>query len=198
MWETICDAWACWSGWNFGPNSTEYPLFCSTEYAPPPRKWQFSWVRKSGAQNTPLPKWKTWKPYVETKAVLPGGYHLVINILDKHANRNYCLNSLNQYYIYERIHVEKKLGNSSPEVVILIRYLADNGWETPTRNMCIIYGLLRIASGLYCGTKPEKYIKKKTHQILTSSTETIQVGIIQDGFSNQKLLILILILSLKI
>ena len=25
MWETICDAWACWSGWNFGPNSTEYP-----------------------------------------------------------------------------------------------------------------------------------------------------------------------------
>ena len=25
MWETICDAWACCSGWNFGPNSTEYP-----------------------------------------------------------------------------------------------------------------------------------------------------------------------------
>ena len=21
MWETICDAWACWSVWNFGPNS---------------------------------------------------------------------------------------------------------------------------------------------------------------------------------
>ena len=36
MWETICDAWACWSGWNFGPNSKEYPLFWSTEYPPPP------------------------------------------------------------------------------------------------------------------------------------------------------------------
>ena len=34
MWETICDAWACWSGWNFGPNSTVYPY--SVEYPPPP------------------------------------------------------------------------------------------------------------------------------------------------------------------
>ena len=37
MWETICDAWACWSGWNFGPNPTEYPY--SVEYPlllPPP------------------------------------------------------------------------------------------------------------------------------------------------------------------
>ena len=34
MWETICDAWACWSGWNFGPNSTVYPY--SEEYLPPP------------------------------------------------------------------------------------------------------------------------------------------------------------------
>ena len=46
MWETICDAWACWSGWNFGPNSTEYPLFWNTvsEYPPPPspRKWKLS------------------------------------------------------------------------------------------------------------------------------------------------------------
>ena len=33
MWKTICDAWACWSGWNFGPNSTEYPY--SEEYPPP-------------------------------------------------------------------------------------------------------------------------------------------------------------------
>ena len=35
MWETICDAWAGWSGWKFGPNSTEYPY--------------------SAIQNTPLP-----------------------------------------------------------------------------------------------------------------------------------------------
>ena len=65
MWETICDAWACWSGWKFGPNSTEYPysprqlqntpppwklkfsqmlgfwVFSITEY-PPPRKLKFS------------------------------------------------------------------------------------------------------------------------------------------------------------
>ena len=34
MWETICDAWACWSGWNFGPNSAVYPY--SVEYPPPP------------------------------------------------------------------------------------------------------------------------------------------------------------------
>ena len=33
MWETICDAWACWSGWNFGPNSTVYPY--SVEDPPP-------------------------------------------------------------------------------------------------------------------------------------------------------------------
>ena len=39
MWETICDAWACWSGWNFGPNSTEDPYSeLGTEYPPPPRK----------------------------------------------------------------------------------------------------------------------------------------------------------------
>ena len=35
MWETICDAWACWSGWNFGPNPTVYP-YSVTEYPPPP------------------------------------------------------------------------------------------------------------------------------------------------------------------
>ena len=44
MWETICDAWACWSGWNFGPKSSEYPLFWSTvsEYPPPPPIENFS------------------------------------------------------------------------------------------------------------------------------------------------------------
>ena len=39
MWETICDAWACWSGWNFGPKSSEYPLFWSSEYPP---QWKLS------------------------------------------------------------------------------------------------------------------------------------------------------------
>ena len=64
MWETICDAWACRSGWKFGPNSTEYPYseiqfqntppppngncqrswhfdFSVSEYPPPPRKLKF-------------------------------------------------------------------------------------------------------------------------------------------------------------
>ena len=59
MWETICDAWACWSGWNFGPNSTVYPY--SVEYPPPPpspppgnwnlgRSWHFKTFQ---FQNTP-------------------------------------------------------------------------------------------------------------------------------------------------
>ena len=39
MWETICDAWACWSGWKFGSNSTEYPYSeLGTEYPPPHTK----------------------------------------------------------------------------------------------------------------------------------------------------------------
>ena len=41
MWETICDAWACWSGWNFGPNSTEYP-YSEIQNTPPPCKWKLS------------------------------------------------------------------------------------------------------------------------------------------------------------
>ena len=40
MWETISDAWACWSGWNSGPNSTEYPY--SEIQNPPPQKWKLS------------------------------------------------------------------------------------------------------------------------------------------------------------
>ena len=43
MWETICDAWACWSGWNFGPNSTEYPYSeIQFQNTPLPRKWKLS------------------------------------------------------------------------------------------------------------------------------------------------------------
>ena len=43
MWETICDAWACWSGWKFGPNSTEYPYSeIQFQNTPPPQKWKLS------------------------------------------------------------------------------------------------------------------------------------------------------------
>ena len=38
MWETICDASACWSGWNFVPNPTEYPYSVVTWYRIPPLK----------------------------------------------------------------------------------------------------------------------------------------------------------------
>ena len=44
MWETICEAWACWSGWKFGPNSTEYPyseIQNTPQPPPPPRKLKF-------------------------------------------------------------------------------------------------------------------------------------------------------------
>ena len=51
MWETICDAWACWSGWNFGPNSTVYPYSeLGTEY-PPPMKI----VRESKSESFRIP-----------------------------------------------------------------------------------------------------------------------------------------------
>ena len=55
MWETICDAWACWSGWKFGPKFYILPLFCNTEYPPPPK---MKIVRNLGTltfqlQNTP-------------------------------------------------------------------------------------------------------------------------------------------------
>ena len=82
MWETICDAWACWSGWNFGPNSTEYPYSeIQFQNIPPPRNencqrsWHFDFsvseyppklkiVRDLGTltfqfQNIPPPK--NWK-----------------------------------------------------------------------------------------------------------------------------------------
>ena len=52
MWETICDAWACWSGWNFGPNSMEYPHSeVGSEYSPP-KKWKMS-----GTLNFVLPEY---------------------------------------------------------------------------------------------------------------------------------------------
>ena len=50
MWETICDAWACWSGWNFWSKFYRIPLFWNTvsEYPPPhpenencQRSWHF-------------------------------------------------------------------------------------------------------------------------------------------------------------
>ena len=58
MWETICDAWACWSGWKFGPNSTEYP-YSEIQNTPPPPKMKI--VRNLGTltfqfQNTPPPQ----------------------------------------------------------------------------------------------------------------------------------------------
>ena len=56
MWETICDAWACWSGWNLVQILTEYPLFWSSEYPP-----QMKIVRESKSKSfriPPSPKWK--------------------------------------------------------------------------------------------------------------------------------------------
>ena len=46
MWETICDAWAYWSGWKFGPKFYRIPLFWNTvsEYPSPENEnCQGSW-----------------------------------------------------------------------------------------------------------------------------------------------------------
>ena len=56
MWETICDARACWSGWKFGPNSTEYPYSeLGTEYRPPPKMKIVREVQVLQFQNTQPP-----------------------------------------------------------------------------------------------------------------------------------------------
>ena len=74
------DAWACWSGWKFGPNSTVYPYsaiqntpprkivkkswhfdFSVAEYPPPPGKSKFPTFSLSPnpkLQITPPPLWK--------------------------------------------------------------------------------------------------------------------------------------------
>ena len=59
MWETICDAWSCWSGWNFGPNSSRIPpiLKYSFRYPPPPENENCQRVQIREFQNTP-PKMK--------------------------------------------------------------------------------------------------------------------------------------------
>ena len=78
----------------------------TTEYPPPPPKWKLSESQDLRVQDYPPPpenetfqSWmetsnlmvqerlpppphqmETWKPYVETKSVLPGGYHLVTRL----------------------------------------------------------------------------------------------------------------------
>ena len=42
MWETICDAWACWSGWNFGPNSSRIAPILKYSFRIPPPQWKLS------------------------------------------------------------------------------------------------------------------------------------------------------------
>ena len=59
MWETICDAWACWSGWNFGPNSTEYP-YSEIQNTPPPENEIWQRVQVQEFQNTPPPENEIW------------------------------------------------------------------------------------------------------------------------------------------
>ena len=55
MWETICDAWACWSGWNFGPNPTEYPYSVVTWYRTPPPPMKIVRESKSECPRIPPP-----------------------------------------------------------------------------------------------------------------------------------------------
>ena len=56
MWETIRDAWACWSGWNFGPNSGRIPPILKYCFRIPPPKMKIVRVQIREFQNTP--QWK--------------------------------------------------------------------------------------------------------------------------------------------
>ena len=42
MWETICDAWACWSGWILVQILQNTPILKYSFRIPPPRKWKLS------------------------------------------------------------------------------------------------------------------------------------------------------------
>ena len=53
MWETICDAWACWSGWNFGPNSSRIPPILKYSFRIPPLKMKIVRESKSESFRTP-------------------------------------------------------------------------------------------------------------------------------------------------
>ena len=55
-WETICDAWACWSGWNFGPNSDRIPPILKFRITPSPKNENCQRVQIREFQNTP--QWK--------------------------------------------------------------------------------------------------------------------------------------------
>ena len=72
MWETICDALASWSGWEFGSKIPVYPILGfgsqNTPNPPPPtppsenwnlgRSWHFKTFQFWLAQNTPPPQLK--------------------------------------------------------------------------------------------------------------------------------------------
>ena len=106
MWETICDALASWSGWEFGSKIPVYPIlgFSSQNTAPPPpenwnlcRSLHFKTFQFWLVENTPLPlprklklgrslHFKTFqfwlventpRRYVETNICIPHGYRLV-------------------------------------------------------------------------------------------------------------------------
>ena len=54
MWETICDAWACWSGWNFVQILPEYPYSeVQFQNPPPPENENCQRVQIREFQNTP-------------------------------------------------------------------------------------------------------------------------------------------------
>ena len=68
MWETICDAWACWSGWKFGPNSTEYPDSPIQNTPPPPKKWKLSEILALWLFNYRIPP--PWKLKLKFRQIL--------------------------------------------------------------------------------------------------------------------------------
>ena len=82
MWETICDALASWSGWEFGSKIPVYPILGfgsqNTPIPPPPpenwnlgRSWHFKTFQFWLAQNTLPPANSAPLRYVETNICIP-------------------------------------------------------------------------------------------------------------------------------
>ena len=104
MWETICDALASWSGWEFGSKIPVYPILGFDSQNTPPPAWKLKFrqilafkdfsILTCGEYPSPPPNWnlgrswhfktfqfwlveKTPRRYVETNICIPHGYRLV-------------------------------------------------------------------------------------------------------------------------
>ena len=95
MWETICDAWACWSGWNFGPNSEEYPL-----PLPSPENWNLgrSWHFNLSVSESPPPPCKL--KFSQILALWLFSPRILFSFRISHTNGKLCVASYHMWRLY--------------------------------------------------------------------------------------------------